>query len=441
MSEIFSQLNVFCDKPSDVLLFNHIKKYSEELSKIPNNQVDVLPTLQQLQSVAPTTLCSLLEGDRADYYICYQNEPLIIIEMTEHGYTGDMCLQRFARIMRSAELHIPFIYFSPISRSRYDELDQINPSLRNVNSDMFRGFVRLSEIYDTPVISMEWKTSANGLPMILGVDDPKVTGIQELLDLLSNLIPNHFHALYRHESILNAPELKNSIENTKKLSLNNNVRPSDVRHEHLPFDKIISIIKNPIEAFTLLDREEYFFKGKIHKLLGLMSIENSNINHVIMPDNSVMTIDNFVLEYQDVLSKKNWLYYYSGYQWRSEPNVGIVTNIDIVACREAKGQTLKDRSQLLCVHWPRIFWNRNSKTRLHLLSSLQDNISDPYLNDLVCEKVKYSDKIPSPELLISNDKAFGTWSNSTTVARIYRNVCDIIILNDVVIVGNNWRNI
>ena len=151
----------------------------------------------------------------------------------------------------------------------------------------------------------------------------------------------------------------------------------------------------------------------------------------------MISIDAFLPRAERLFSAKSWFYFYSGYQWRSEPNVGIVTNLDFIKCRTRRGKTVYDRDQLLCVHWPRIFWDHASPVRAQLTQQLNAPRS-PLLTRLSEEAYRETGITPNVGIIRGSGKTFGAWSDRATVARIYRDVCDLIILNDAVILGNKW---
>ncbi len=432
------EIVVFCDKPTDAKLFNYLKGISPVLSQIPGQNVRVLPDRRALPPEYVKGFGELLDYDRADYYFCFREKPFLVVEMTEHGYTGDQCMQRFARIVKTAEMRIPFLYFAPTSRTRYDELDDASPSFRNVSADMYEGFVRLTEIFETPVIALPWGTGENGIPLILGQDDPDRTGISTLFGLIDSLVCSHFDEMVSGETIAHAAEIQPFIEATRALSLRKNVYGSEVKIPNLSFGVIENLILNPQKTFDMVPRE-YFYKGKAFKLLAFMSIEFSRITKAILPDNTEIPIAEFIRRCSPSFAACPWLYYYSGYQWRSEPNVGIVTNIDINMCRTQYGRTIFDRKQLLCVHWPRIFWDSDSPVRKQLLREAACPKTSPVLGPMARAAQAYSGKTPNLDIIRGGSKVFGAWSDRATVARIYRKVCDLVILNDAVIVGNKWR--
>lgn len=431
---------VLCDKPSDERLFkSYIQNQSPILGKIKD--VAVLPSIDKIPPKYRKGLQTLLQFDRADYYFCYNGVPILVVEMTVHGYTGDQCLQRFARISKTAEEHVPFIYFAPTSRTRFDELDQSNPSYRNVSSDLYKGFIRLMEIYQSPVVAVQWKTNNQGIPSDLINEHPMESGINVLIELISSLLSCHLDDLINKKNILQSKFFEEHIKNTELLGARENVSQSEVRFTNVPFYDIAEICNSPLSSFEFVPRS-YFMKGKAQKLLTLMALEHSQIKHLLLPNDQIVSFKNkeeLINFLPSQLSSKPWIFYHSGYQWRSEPNVGIVTNIDITMCRSHQGKTAKERDNFLVVHWPRIFFNADSRIRAELLSKLTLLEKDAYVRQLFHEKAMSAKIKKGGEKYIAQEKkAFGKWNPRTTVARIYRDTCDLLILNDIIILGNMW---
>ncbi|KAA2396106.1 hypothetical protein F2Y18_15795 [Bacillus cereus] len=433
-------ISVLCDKAGDKLLFELMQDESPILEKI--NSVEVLPMnwekelpLEYIQGMR-----KLLQFDRADYYVCYNGVPILVLEMTQHGYTGDQSVQRFARINKTAEEGIPFIYFGPQARTRYDELHNANPSFRNVSSDLFRGFTRLTEIYDVPVLAVEWKTDSKGKPHILGQVPFSESGLQEVIGLLEEYLGKYLNELIKKENIKESELIDSFIEITKSLSENKNVQVSNVRKENIDFNKIYTSILNPKSSFEIVNRP-YYLIGKAQKLISLLAIETSQIENIVLPNGSVVpcTEENLHEYLPKDFYEKRWLFYHSGYQWRSEPNVGVVTNLDINYCRTQFGKTVNDRKQLLAVHWPRVFFNKKHPRREELLEHTTKICADSPLGKYWIERAQARGETGENFIKFST-KNIGAWSERATVARIYRATCDLVILNDTIIIGNAWKD-
>ena len=120
----------------------------------------------------------LLEYDRPDIIIVKDGQPILVIEITEHGYTGDNPLQRFARVIRAAELKVPLVHFTPFARTRFDEMlyrDDLT-SARRVSSRLFEGFVKLTNIFQVPIVAMDWPITPRGIPIKPDLHDPTQVG-------------------------------------------------------------------------------------------------------------------------------------------------------------------------------------------------------------------------------------------------------------------------
>ena len=61
----------------------------------------------------PPLIEQLIEYDRPDIILVIDGKVKLALEKTEEVPTGHNVGQRFARIVKSAELQIPFIYFCP----------------------------------------------------------------------------------------------------------------------------------------------------------------------------------------------------------------------------------------------------------------------------------------------------------------------------------------
>ena len=118
-------LLVLCDGESDAELFKKIRLCHPELRRIPAGQITTYDQARFEGDDTPLrrAVQPLHIDDRPDFIFCYRDRPILIVEMTEHAYTGDNGLQRFARCAVAAENRLPFIYFGPLRRVRDDELD------------------------------------------------------------------------------------------------------------------------------------------------------------------------------------------------------------------------------------------------------------------------------------------------------------------------------
>jgi len=443
---------VWCDKPSDKTLVEAFRRLSPFWAGV--SSIQVIPNLGPralASNFFGRQVVSLLEYDRPDIIILLDGHPILVIEITEHGYTGDNPLQRFARVVRAAELRVPVVHFTPFARTRFDEMlytDNIT-SARRVSSRLFEGFVKLTEIYQVPIVAMDWPVTARGIP--IKPDLQNSTQLREifgeLVDYVQHLCEHDGARLIAGENIMNCEVIKSAVQATRKKAQQTNVLDSEIRLQNIPYDRICRIIANPKAMVELLGRD-YFMKGKDHKLIALRAIEDSLIDLVetqtgaVHPPSDVEELHRIL---PSEFSHKPWLIFYSGYEWRGQPNGGIVTNTDILYCRTPTGATVKDRNQYLAVVWPRVFYKSSHQRRSVLLEELADFTTSNRpcrLGDLIEEKRNLRGQMPEhPNYIAYNSKSIGAWSESSTVARIYRHFCDLIILNDRVLLGDHWKTV
>ncbi len=443
---------VWCDKPSDKTLVEAFRRLSPFWADVSSIQVIPNSGPRALASnFFDRQVVSLLEYDRPDIIILLDGHPVLVIEITEHGYTGDNPLQRFARVVRAAELGVPLVHFTPFARTRFDEMLYTDSptSARRVSSRLFEGFVKLTETYKVPIVAMDWPVTPRGTPVKPDLQNStqlrEIFG--ELVDYAQHICEHDGARLIAGENVLNCEVIKSAVQATKQKAQQTNVLDSEIRLQNIPYDKICRIIANPKVMVELLG-QDYFMKGKDHKLIALRAIEDSLIELVETqtgPVNAPSNVEELRRILPQEFSEKPWLIFYSGYEWRGQPNGGIVTNTDILYCRTPTGATVKDRTQYLAVVWPRVFYKSNNPRRSVLLEELSDfaNSNGPCrLGDLVKQKRNLRGQVfGHPNYIAYRTKSIGAWSENSTVARIYRHFCDLIILNDRVLLGDHWKTV
>jgi len=443
-----SQYEVWCDKPSDKDLVRAFSRVSAFWSRI--SSVQIIPNMSREKLVANPRLAAiapLLDYDRPDMIIMLGGRPVLVIEITEHGYTGDNPLQRFARLARAAEMGIPSIHFTPFARTRYDEmLYTDNPtSARKVSSRLFEGFLRLTRVYGVPVVAMDWAVSRQGLPIRPSNDNEIRQIYGEVIDYAEHLCEHDGEHVLHGESILNCQVIARAIEATKKKAAQSNVLESEIRIENVPYPRVCQLVSEPKSIVDLIG-SDYFMKGKDHKLVALRAIEDSVVESVETPG-GLLDVSSARADVGRLLpaqfGEKAWLVFYSGYEWRSQPNGGIVVNTEILYCRSEFGKTVRDRNQYLVVVWPRVFWNRSHPRRIALLRELEafvDSSQTTRLGQLIVQKrIARGIPLDHPNYVAYNADSIGTWAEGGEAGRIYRNYCDLIILNDRVLLGNHWK--
>src|SRR5688572_28624612 len=90
----YGKVRVYCDEPADQKQFFQWASASKFLKLIPHGNVTVYPQFSAL-TLKNAHLLELVREDRPDFIFTYDDKPILVLEVTEHGYTGDNPLQRF----------------------------------------------------------------------------------------------------------------------------------------------------------------------------------------------------------------------------------------------------------------------------------------------------------------------------------------------------------
>ena len=340
---LLNQIEVFCDEDADVKLFKRLKGLSSILNNIPDENIAKYPQISAaVNNRTYDKIFPLFAFDRPDYIFTLAGKPILVVEVTEHAYTGDNGLQRFVRVASAAENKVPFIYFGPIARVRDDELDLSNDvstlSKRSLTSDFFEGMATLHTLYKVPMLFTEWITARNGKvkKVPLTSTDSKFMGVYgdlcSLMAAIINLARNG-----KNGTADSAALLVKSQAQLLDLANIKNTRHSDVKFA-LNRTKTIELIRNPQQILQYMS--DYFFKGKPDKLLALYALRNSQLKNILLKDRIVSDeteISSFIKKIcsADIFQEGAYVYF-SGYKWRSDPHCGVAINIYYRECKVNK---------------------------------------------------------------------------------------------------------
>ena len=451
----FATIKVFCDSPADLKLFHKLADLSNLLNQIPSENISVYPQLKSaLKQEQHKNIIPLFKFDRPDYIVTLSEKPILVVEVTEHAYTGDNGLQRFTRVASAAENGVAFIYFGPIARTRDDELDRAQNistlSKRNLTSDFFEGMLALHERFDTPQFFSEWIVAENGKvikvpPNATSSEFEKVYNhlvslitsiVQQAIDFqtnktnyaTTNFLDNGTTKLIEpetNETNYTTNLLGNSQKQLIELAENKNTKFSDVRFQFSK-QRAIQLTRDPKGILSNLDT--YFFKGKPDKLLALFALQKSTIKYLHLKD-KVISNQKEINRLLDEICTSNIfnngaIGYYSGYKWRSDPHCGVAINLYYRKC-------FVDNTELpLLLFYPRISISEvttdNLLKEINSSDTLLDLFKSRYPTDF---QTKY-DKTTNSESLYHH------WVNTTKQARIFQNYCSLIFCNDGIILGD-----
>lgn len=100
----------------------------------------------------PLIIEKLIEYDRPDIVLVIDGNAKLVLEKTEEVPTGHNVGQRFARIVKSAELQIPVIYFCPFVAMKHGKY----ANRCFINARLFTAIKNMSKIHGVPILVMNW---------------------------------------------------------------------------------------------------------------------------------------------------------------------------------------------------------------------------------------------------------------------------------------------
>jgi hypothetical protein len=445
----YNDVEIWCDKNSDRALLTSWKDASSFLAKV--KKIGVLPNNAEIRRSAKFEFIRpLVKYDRADFFIFYRQKPVLLVELTEHGYTGDNSLQRFARLASAGEEGIPVLYFTPFSRTRIDEVEATDEktSKRHVSLNLFNGAERIRAIHGVPVMLLDWRTDAHGLPATVDArasPEQKLAIYGQLIGLIEHIVTKHFDEVGKPGFGKRCPKVESALSMMKSEAKKIALRESEVKVLDIPFAKISEILRNPSKTIDLLDRN-YFFKGKDHKLIALLALMKSKIKRIETTSGEMLAgeelLSKGIAALPDEIKERPSVVYFCGYEKRSEPNGGIIVNVDYLYCRT--GKTVKDRKRNLIVIWPRVFYDSESTKAVEIITDIKRTVSgkrDTQLAELMKEKLeRIGGRSEDHRYIQATESSVGFWKENDTIGVICRSFCDLLILNDAVLLGEHWIN-
>lgn len=442
-----SRITVLCDEECDRALFRRFQLVSEFLGAIPESNIELLPIRGSIHPNSRNRVNVLLRDDRPDFIFSIDGIPVLVVEMTKHGYTGDNPLQRFSRLAIAAEGGCAVAYFTPFSRVRDDEIDSASnrqPSRRRVNTDVFKGMSRLAEIFGVPMFAVDWPTAANGLPRNLSPSQSNkhITQIAgELITIVERILGECGQDLARGLSVIGNSLVSAELQKVRELWTVPNTRPSAVKID-LSRGELERFLANPSTILSRISVSDYFYKDKPERILLLECIRRAEIEAVYSNSGTFARREGLGKVTGLIGSEESFQtskLYQSGYKWRSDPHCGVLVNLDYNYCRSLSGRTTRDRDKALILFWPRVYTNENSSAYRGVMASLLalSNQSQSSLDTLFLERYGSASmaKRYKEQLLRGVGDLIGIWRDSTKQARIFKHYCDLIVLGDAIIVG------
>ena len=190
----------------------------------------------------PRIIDELIEYDRPDIILVIDGKVKLALEKTEEVPTGHNVGQRFARIVKSAEMGIPFIYFCPFVAMKHGKY----ANRCFINARLFTAIQNMSKIHNVPILVMNWVADADYELIRTGEED------REIKLLIKELFNKNFQ--FEKSEIIN--DLQRKMEEEKKARI----------AMHSSYDEPPSTVKIIDNSNLIRDLKEKFGNFKIPKL-------------------------------------------------------------------------------------------------------------------------------------------------------------------------------
>lgn len=129
----------------------------------------------------PDCIELLIQYDRPDIILTLDERPILVVEKTQEVPTGHNVGQRFARIVRAAELGVPTLYFFPFDARKHGQYSGVC----NVNARLLLALKRVSLVHSVPVLPVNWPSDSHGTLVWSGEENDVMAKL--VAELLSNL--------------------------------------------------------------------------------------------------------------------------------------------------------------------------------------------------------------------------------------------------------------
>lgn len=166
------RIQIYCDALQEGEWFKNLSPYFKE--------AEILEI--ETRGKNPKIIEELIEYDRPDIILVNDGIVKLALEKTEEVPTGHNVGQRFARIVKSAEMGVPFIYFCPFVAMKHGKY--ANKCF--INARLFRAVQNMSIIHKVPVLIVNWIADKDYELIRSGRED------EELKSLIKDLIENNF---------------------------------------------------------------------------------------------------------------------------------------------------------------------------------------------------------------------------------------------------------
>jgi hypothetical protein len=331
------KFTIYYEAKQEALWFRSLSK------ALSNASMEVIKSYGKNLSVVD----DLIAYDSPDIILLQDGVPRLVLEKTEEVPTGHNVGQRFARLVRAAELKVASVYFLPFARMKHGL--HANPCWINIR--LLEAMLKMWEIHGVPALAIEWPHDEN-YELVLGGTENEVVG-----RLIDTLISANFN--FAKVTIIDElkAKMKQEINNATLRHRGYGEPPNSV--------KIIlteSLVNSLHEQFRNVNLPEY-----------LTEREKSLVYYIRMSEKACR---------------------------REDPYTGMQLVYDYHLCR--KGPTKNDRHTNLVLHFP------NIRKNTWLKKNPFDLMKKRRLWYIVPDLLVFKDGVLNPEIIITK-QSLSSW--------------------------------
>ena len=316
---------------------------------------------------------SLIEYSRPDFTLTVDGIPILCCESTKENPSGNNIPQRFPSILRAAELGVPSVFYYLKYARKSTTKAKSNPPL-NVNVRVLLAQIRLSEIYNVPAMTLFMPTDSKTLLATSKISDHKPLAklVKTVLDayLTSNTILSSTDSLVLSNKKEQINAINNILDSTcgKGYTKNSSYRVVYPKGSTFIYKYVSKYSIDPTRACEVV-KTDLLLQQEFLKLGKKYTKSSQKIKTLLQRENTFV--------YEGTANNKQ-----SGPE---HPYPGSLTLIDILYVRQMNGTSVHDREMNIAFRLPislqaYIDNSINKPTGLNILNIFCDII---ILNDAI----------------------------------------------------------
>ena len=418
-------LEVWCDELNEayLLLYSGLADRLYEIFRNLKICIIPKPIRGKDELRIPKYLYACLPLVRPDLIITYNNDvetkPILSIEIADHVQTGDHAGQRFARLLEAIEAKIPVIFFTPFIRIK---LEDQRP--RFLNPRVVNAAINATDVYGIPIFLINWPIDESYITL------KGVEAFSELNNLINHIVSEHRDEIWSGEfqNIWKKCQICSGIMNSSKKFMSEKAKDRALGYTDVIQEKdtifLKEIINNPHKIVSDYLGESYFqirgIKG-VQRRIARDALLRSRIQIIEDRDGKKHVIEDKDIDYlwrsipEIIRNRPKTVFYFHGSIYDKQPHLEYASTL-LFHFDIQKEIEPKNREKNLIFIWPRVFLDEK----------------------ILCERFPLDCK--EGILKGKGNRQMNVWTVNRKESRILRKYCDLIILNDTILLGGMHKS-